>query len=306
MDADLLLTWMSEMGSGDIRDLRQRVAWMARTADRSPKPYETAQWLRDVSALGHAEIDWQGGTWAVAPAVAALLPATGGTAVLAGSRRIGLVERLEELAAVNIEHPARSNDGPLPVPASVFVQADSVEELCVLLAEAGVEYVGYAARTIARGLRPIARGRPAGPPAEGDKVKHFSSNRDEIRVRPGLFMSDGLYELQVHGRPSYRYRANGSWYHTDYATGTLLDCADRGINVFRWRPERVAESEEIGTAFIDRSATLPPLQARVLVLCSGLATQYGDRARTAIYRNVPKDIALLVAESVHQPVSILS
>lgn len=306
MDADLLLTWMSEVGSGDIRDLRQRVAWAARAADRSPKSYETGRWLRDVSALGHAEIDWQRGNWAVAPAVASLLPATGGTAVLAGSRRVGLVDRLEELVAVHVERPATSHDGPLPVPSSVFVQSDSVEELRASLAEAGVEYVGCAARGMAMSLRQISHGASAAPPARGDAVEHLSSRGDEVRFYYGLPTGDGLCRTSVYGRPSYRYRSNGGWYHTDHATGILLDRADRGINVFRWRPERVADGEEIGTAFIDQGAPLPPLQARALVLCSGLPTQFGDRARTSIYRNVPKDIAVRVAESIRQQVSTLT
>ncbi|MFI7067878.1 hypothetical protein ACIBL3_43270 [Kribbella sp. NPDC050124] len=306
MDADLLLTWISEVCSGDVRDLRQRVAWAARAADRSPKPYETGRWLRDISALGHAEIDWQGGTWAVAPAVATVLPATGGTAVLAGSRRVGLIDRLAEIVSVHVEHSAIRHDGPLPVPSAVFVQADSLGELRSSLEESGVEYVGCAARSIAMGLRQIALGAPAAPPARGDAAEHLSSWAEGVRFYSGMPSGDGLCRTSVYGRPSYRYRSNGTWYHTDHATGILLDRADRRINVFRWRLERVADGEEIGTVFIDQGAPLPPLQARALVLCSGLPTQFGDVARTAIYRNVPRDIAVLVAKSIRQQVSVLT
>ena len=130
MDADLLLTWMSEVGSGDVSDLRKRVAWAARAADRSPSRYETGRWLRDLSSLGHAEIDWERGRWAAAPAAGVLLPGTGGMAVLAGSRRGRLVERLSELGvSVHLERPAAAYDEPLPAPASVYVQADSIAEL---------------------------------------------------------------------------------------------------------------------------------------------------------------------------------
>ena len=306
MDADLLLTWMSEVGSGDVRDLRQRVAWAARAADRSPKAYESGRWLRDVSALGHAEIGWQSGTWAVAPPVATLIPATGGTAVLAGSRRVGLLERLEDLVAIHVEHPGVSHDGPLPVPSTVFVQADSLRELRDSLEDAGVRYVGCAARSIAAGLRQIALGSPAAPPARGDAAEHLSASADDIRFYAGMPTGDGLCRTSVYGRPSYRYRANDTWYHIDHATGILLDRAERGINVMRFRPERTADGEEIGTVFIDQGAPLPPLQARALVLSSGLPTQFGDVAHTAIYRNVPKDIALLVAKSIRQQVSILA
>lgn len=305
MDADLLLTWMSEVGSGDIRDLRQRVAWAARAADRSPKSYETGRWLRDLSALGHAEIDWQGGTWAVAPAVATLLPATGGTAVLAGSRRVGVIDRLEERVAVHVVRHESNHEG-LRAPSSVFVQADSLAELRAALEGARVQYGGCAPRSIAMGLRQIALGAPAAPPARGDAAEHLSARDDEVRFYSGPPTGDGLCRTSVYGRPSYRYRSNGSWYHTDHATGILLDRADRRISVLRFRPDCVADSEEIGTVFIDQGAPLPPLQVRALVLCSGLPTQFGDLARTAIYRNVPKDIALLVADSIHQQLTVLT
>jgi hypothetical protein len=306
MDADLLLTWMSEVGSGDVRDLRQRVAWAARAADRSPKPYETGRWLRDISALGHAEVEWNGGTWAIAPAVATSLPATGGTAVLAGSRRVGVFGRLEELVAVHVETPVNSHSDPLAVPSAVFIQADSVAELRASLEGADIMYVGCAARSIARGLRQIAVGARAAPPARGEAAERLSAAGDGVWFSSGLPAGDGLCRLLVHGRPSYLYHSKDSWYHTDHATGILLDRADRGIDVMRFRPERFADGEEIGTVFIDQGAPLPPLQARALVLCSGLPTQFGDRARTAIYRNVPKDIALMVAVSIRQRVSVLA
>ena len=306
MDADLLLTWMSEVGSGGVRDLRQRVAWAARAADRSPKPYESGRWLRDISSLGHAEIDWQGGTWAVAPPVAALLPAAGGTAILAGSRRVGLLERLENLVAVHVERPESGHDAPLPVPSTVFVQADSLRELRESLDETEVRYVGCAARSIAVGLHQIELGTPAGPPARGDAVEHLSASADEVGFLAGMPAGDGLCRTSVYGGHSYRYRSHGAWYHTDHATGILFNLAERGINVIRFRPERTAEGEEIGTVFIDQGAPLPPLQARVLVLCSGLPAQFGGLARTAIYRNVPKEVALLVAESIRQQVSVLA
>lgn len=306
MDGDLLLTWMSEVGSGDVRDLRQRVAWAARAADRSPKPYETGRWLRDISALGHAEVEWDGGSWAIAPAVATLLPTAGGTAVLAGSRRVGLVDRLQELVAVHVETPVSSHDAPLPVPSSVFVQADSLAELRASLEEVGIQCVGSAARRIALGLRQIALGPHAAPPARGEAAEHLSESGESVRFCSGLPSGDGLCRISVFGRPSYRYRSKGSWYHTDHSTGILLDRADRGINVIRFRPERVADGEEIGTVFLDQGAPLPPLQARALVLCSGLPTQFGDMARTAIYRNVPKDIAMMVARSILQRVSVLA
>ncbi|MFI2486874.1 hypothetical protein ACH47X_08190 [Promicromonospora kroppenstedtii] len=136
-------------------------------------------------------------------------------------------------------------------------------------------------------------------------VEHLSRD-DEVTFCSGLPSGDGLCRTTVHGRLSYRYRSNGGWYHTDHATGILLDRADRHINVFRFRSERVADGEEIGTVFVDPGVPLPPLQARALVLCSGLPAQFGDAMHTTIYRNVPRDIALLVARSVRQQVTVIA
>ena len=307
MHAELLLTWMSEVGSGDIRDVRQRIAWAARVADRTTKPYETGRWLRDISALGHAEIDWTNGIWSVAPAAAALLPECGGTAVLTGSRRCGHIDRLEGLdVAVHVERPTAAYERPLPMPALVYLQADSIDDLRTALEDGGIKYVGDAARNITLGLNQIALGAPgASPPRSDDSIEHLSPHAEAVRFNPGLPSSDGLCRITVHGRPSYRYRLDGAWYLTDHAVGILYDLAARGINVFRWRLERTSGSQEIGTVFVDQGAPLPPLQMRALVLCSGRPIEFGDNAHTAIYRNVPREIAQLVARSIRQQVVIL-
>jgi hypothetical protein len=298
---------MSEVGSGDVRDLRNRVAWAARADDRSPRSYETGRWLRDLSSLAHAEVDWDGGSWVIAPAAGVLLPFSGGTAVLAGSRRVGLVEQLSELdVAVQLEARAIADDGPLPLPTSVYVQADSMADLADALTKIGVTYFGCAAKHLATGLHQIGLGAPAAPPARDATVEHLVADADEVRFVGGVPSGDGLCRLSVLGRPSYLYREDGSWYHTDRASGIFYDLAARGINAFRWRRDRTSGDQEIGTVFVDQGAPLPPLQARALVLCTGLPPEFGNLARTAIYRNVPKETAILVARSIHQKVAIVT
>lgn len=306
MNADLLLAWMSETGSGSVRDLRQRIAWAARAADYSPKQHETGRWLRDISTLGHAEVDWDLGRWAATPSSAAVLPASGGTAVLAGSRRVGLAERLEELVSVHAMSPPVSDDAPLAVPTALFVQADGLAELRTSLEAAGVRYAGCSARSIAKKLQPIQPGASAAPPARTDAVEQLLPGSARPKFAHGLPKGDGLCRISVHGRPSYLYRWNGAWHHTDHATGILLDRANRGVDVIRFRAERTTAHGRVGVLFVDQGTPLPPLQARSLVLCSGLPTQFGNSAATAIYRNVPEDIALLVADSIHQKLHVIT
>jgi hypothetical protein len=300
-----MLTWMSETGSGDIPDLRQRVAWLARTADLNPKPYETGRWLRDMSSLAHAEVDWAGGCWAITPAAAALLPASGGTAVLTGRRPLGLLEQLEAVLSVQIEFSTQDHSGRLAAPTQIYVQADSIEELGEALTEIGVRYVGRAAEHIARRLPPLQLGPPAAPPAWSTATE-YAELASKVRFVKGAVVRNGLYRITVHGRPHYLFRSGSSWFHTDHAHGILWGLAELGIGVFRWRRERTSDNEDIGTVFIDQGAPLPPLHARALVLCSGLPTAFGEKAGTAIYRNVPKSVAELVATSVRQQLATIS
>ncbi|MGC4154862.1 MAG: hypothetical protein QM628_17560 [Propionicimonas sp.] len=303
MDTDLLLTWMSETGAGAVRGLSDRLAWYMRSRNFTPERRSTGRWLRDISALGHAEIDWGNDRWAIAPAAAALLPAAGGTAVLAGRRRVGLRDALadsNDLATFERPHAARSSD--LPAPTSIFVQSDSIDQLSSVLADIGIQFVGEAATNIAAALAPISLGALAAPPQRGADIEHLDQQSMDVSFVPGPPPSNGLARFKDLGRLHYVYRQNDEWYHTGHAEGVLLDLAAREAGVIRWREERVVDGRGVGRLFVDQGSPLPPLQTRALVLCSGLPVRFSTFAGTAIYRNVPKDVAVLVAQSVHQTV----
>ncbi|HJP78058.1 MAG TPA: hypothetical protein VJ914_27545 [Pseudonocardiaceae bacterium] len=301
-----MLAWMSETGSGDIRDLRQRITWLARTAGRNPGTTESGRWLRDVSSLGHAEVDWARGRWTIAPATAALLPASDGTVVLAGRRPLDFIEQLEAEFAVSVATPEANHTAMLETPSTAYIQTESLAVLDRALREIGVRYVGCAARHIAEYLPQVHLGEPAGPPAWDTHVERLVTDGERgIDFARGLRDGHGLCRFMVNGRHEYRYQIGGDWLRTDHAPGIWWALAERHEQVIRWRAERQAGAEGIGTLFIDQGAPLPPLQARALVLCSGLPTQFGYTARTAIYKNIPWPIADLVARSVHQFVSVI-
>lgn len=307
MRADTMLAWMSETGSGELSDLRQRITWLARSANRNPTKTEPGRWLRDVSTLGHAEVDWERDRWAVAPATAVLLPASDGTVVLAGRRPLDLVEQLEARFALYVAEQDASDALRLPAPSTVYLQTESLVELDQALRLFGVRYVGCAARAIAERLPRVQVGEPAGQPAWGTPVERLVVGGVRgIHFIPGAPEGDGLVRFPVNGRQQYRYRDGGDWLRTDHATGIWWTLAERREQVIRWRPERPSLGEDIGTLFIDQGAPLPPLQARTVVLCSGIPTQFGSAARTAIYSNIPWSVAELVARSVRQDVSVIN
>lgn len=304
MRADLMLAWMSETAAGDLRELRQRIAWVARNADLNPHPHEIGRWLRDVSALAHAEIDWVGSRWAITPAAAVLLPSCGGTAVVVGSRPLYLVGRLESQLSVQTLSSSDDRSG-LRMPESVFVQADSIDELERGLADCGLRFAGRAADHLSRRLPPLRLGSRAAPPAWGTPVERLEFDTAIRFINRRLDSSIGLWRITVQGRPSYLYRTGSEWFHTDHANGILWTLAENGIGVLRWRRERTDGAEDYGTVFVDQGSALPPLQARALVLCSGQPAAFGDKAKTTIYRNVPRSIAERVAYSIRQRLAMI-
>jgi hypothetical protein len=299
VDADLALRWMSETGAGTVRDLRDRLAWLAHTADLAAPGTATGRWLRDLSALGHAEIDWSHDRWAVAPAVITPLPCSDGTAVLAGSRRAGLIERLlsTDVSVLTCRPDPAPRD--LPVPAAVLIQYDSTAGLQAAAADAGIRCSGCAARKLAQCLPPLRPGPEAPPPAWGNvTLERLDEGMSFVSAEAD---QDGLYRLKLRGRSTYLQLRDGMWRHCDLAAGVFSEYARRGgISVMRWRPERDACDGPVGTVFVDWGAPLPPLHARALTLCSGLPPRFSSAARTATYTNIPADVAQAVARSLLQ------
>jgi hypothetical protein len=304
-----MLAWMSETGTGNIQDLRQRLTWLARTADLNPDRYQAGRWVRDIASLGHAEADWESGRWAITPSSGVLLPASGGTVVLAGRRTPDLLERIHDHPSLSVQTilPAKNQGGDLPSPPRLYLQADSIGELAEALDEVRVRYVGIASRHIADLLPPLSLGAPAAPPAWKTPVEHLVYSGDKgVRWFSGWPTGDGLCRLSIHGRDQYLYRQGSEWLHTDMARGILWALAEQRHGVVRWRVERQVGDETIGTVFVDQGAPFPPLHARALVLCSGIPTQLGHTARTVIYKNVPRSTAEVVARSIRQHLSIVS
>lgn len=300
MDADLILRWMSETGAGSISDLRERLAWLAHTEDVTTARSATGRWLRDMSALGHAEVAWQGDRWSVAPPVVTPLPCSDGTAVLAGSRRTGLIERIEKADVSVTTYQPEAGPGSLPVPSVVYVQYDDLEGLKAAAAGTGLTYSPCSARKLAELLPPLRLGGEAPPPAFGNPTL-YRFNAEEMAFRPAGSDRDGLYSVRLHGALRYLYRQNGIWHNCERATGIFIEYARAGgVSALRFRVERDYPGGPVGSVFVDWGSALPVLHARALTLCSGLPPRFSEAARTTTYANVPATVASAVAESLQQ------
>lgn len=308
MIGDLLLTWISESGSGTIADFRARAAWLTRTENLDLPERAGGRWLRDVASLGHCEVDWKHGTWSVAPPVVTRLPLADGLAVLAGARRPRLIRALDD-SGIYAEHARRpGSERDIPPPSTIIIPYERARDLEEAAAAIGAAYSGCAAAGIATMLPPTAPTIPTAPPAydsQFEQLAGFSPQSWTAASPRDLALGDGLYREQINGRWQYLLRREGTWYAADLSAGVFAELARRGDTVIRWRPDSEHHTRT-GTFIVDWGAPLPPLQARSLVLCSGFAPRFGSAAETALYDNVPREIATRVASSLGQTMQISS
>jgi hypothetical protein len=301
MDADLALLWMSETGSGSARDLRERVAWLAWTQDEPVSRAATGRWLRDLSALAHAEVDWDNDRWSIASPAITRLPAADGTAILVGARRTEIIEALEAAELFLLRHPQVAAEGDIVAPAAILINYDTVGDLREVAQGAGAKYIGCAAINLAEHLPPLSLGSLAAPPAiANDTLERLAVGDGDVRFIRSPATVDGLYRLTLRGRRTHLYLRGGQWYHCDLASGVFTEYVRSGTAAMRWRSERSSCYGRVGTLFVDWGAPLPPLHARALTLCSGLTPRFSGAARTTIYSNVPELVASAVARSLSQ------
>ncbi|GIG27359.1 hypothetical protein [Cellulomonas denverensis] len=309
MIGDRLLSWMSATGSGSVRDLRRRVQWMARTSDADHSAQAAARWVRDMSTLGHCEVDWQADRWSIAPPALAVLPCSDGRAALVGSRRAALLDRLEG-SSLWIEHLVQEPSGDdLPLPTTVLVSYDSYDSLAAEAVRIGAAFGGCAAVRLAARVPRVVHGAAAAPPPWSSTTLERFEGLSRPYFRPeaipaGGRARDGLYRMEVLGRHAYLLMRDGAWHHCGRAEGVYLELARWGETTLRYRPD-AAGYPESGSLFVDWGAPLPLLQARALVLCSGKVPRFGQAGQTTIYGNVPVKVAHLVADTLMQKLVML-
>ena len=74
MDFELLLGWLSEIGSGDWDLFKEAHRWLASSGPEGHEPPPPGATAHAFSILGHAEFDWVSRKWACAPPVMTIIP----------------------------------------------------------------------------------------------------------------------------------------------------------------------------------------------------------------------------------------
>lgn len=139
-------------------------------------------------------------------------------------------------------------------------------------------------------------------PEFGQPLEQYSLDRREYEPA-GRPQGDGLYRLkQREGKRVCQVRRNGEWYETSHEEGvySVLESRNPEADVLRWLPEKDCGRERFGTLYVDWGYPLPDLHRRMAVMCSGLAPRINAHAENLAYDNVPKAVAIKIANSLGQ------
>ncbi|MET7897021.1 hypothetical protein [Streptomyces mirabilis] len=306
---NLLLRWASELGGGRVADLRAGVLRTARSRGIPVREGADGRWLRDVSALGHLDVDWRRGLWSAGPAVLTRVPFSDGLAVVAG-RRTAAFDQAADAAAEQwaellwVENEAA--EGDIPVPDTLYLQYDAAERLPQDAERLGCAYVPCAALQAVSVLPDLAAGPAAAPPGLGNThtVERYNSRTREYEPSHS-YSEDGLYRWRsADWVRLVQVRRGERFLSTEHEYGVYLEHERLGTGAMRWKAEAGAGRQRVGRLAVDWGAPLPPLHARAAVLCSGLQPRFHELAQTVGYDNVPLAAAQRLAASLHQQLEI--
>ncbi len=284
-----LLHWTAEVGEGKLEAFGDAHAWA--TGEEMP----AMQTLRLMTALGYVEVDWPGRRWAAVNPTITLLPNAGGYGLVVGARTARLTTELID----GVDDPEVLVEAVAQwyAPDAFFVAANSetaLERLAELLSLPFVHSVSERLGAVLPSLNAMLI-----PHKEPAVVDHYGVARFDLDSGFQPVDHDerpGLYRYEITGPRRMQFRADdNSRYRVDLAVGAWAEARRAGeMNLIWWEPDGMN-----GTLLTPWRLPLPALHARVAALCSGLAPYEGDDGST-VYVNVPKRLAIRIAESLGQ------
>lgn len=299
---DSFLAWASSERHGSIARLRNKLLWLARVNDIPLTMDESGKWVRLMAALGHLEVNWKAGQWAIVPPTVTMLPLADGTAFLTGALSSKVTEHPDIEPVLHTRSRAGHSVSRL-LPQMRVLQVDDLAEMQQICAEVGAQWADYGAAHLCNSLGELELTSRAASPARDAPLEFLQVALPRQWRQASSYeaeRSPGLYRTTV-GQPRYYYRSNGSWWHTELAEGVALQLKRSGEQFLSWCPE-VHGRQDAGTLFVNSRALLPALHERAAVLCSGLTAK--NSAGFAEYRNVPRRMATAIASALSQDLRI--
>lgn len=294
---DLLLRFLSEKGTGTWEDFKGAFDWIWGPTDT---PAEKA-WIaaRDLAALGHIEIAWDGGArWCAAPPLITMLPRSGGRAFVTGARTGFFADTLERVAEEQDLWIDRC--GFQRGPETLLIASASHLDIECFASDVGAGYTYSVADQISAllpGLGHYMDGFAVGE----DLPAGFEAERFDAATQRWDAAADteqrGLYRTRTfHGQVFALLDATLRWRRPVREFGIY--------EVLRWESNNVLKfSEKRSELLVPVGTPLPALHARAASLCSGRLPRFQPRRHKTpvlIYDNIPLAVATRIARSLSQ------
>lgn len=298
-----LITWIGETRSGRISELRDLSAAYVRTGNNSVPYAATAWWLNDLAGMGTLELDWTEDAWSAVRPTITQLPGRFAYGLVCGSQPANLRDRLErtDLEVTEVQSP-KTKQG-LPLPSTLILEYDDSSALESAALSTDSDFVLCVAVGLSEVLQPVSPGSlAAGPNRAGPPVERFDPHT--LRFTPGMPPhSDGLYRQKARNQWRHWTREGQVWLVADRSEAIAMELNRVGMDFLSWRP--YPGDPSAGELFVNSGVDMPIVHTRAAVLCSGLAPRRGPTTGNRIYDNVPRAVAVRIANSLHQKLSIV-
>jgi len=296
MNYDLLLQYLTELGTGEWRGFRDGLDHLA-----DPEgPLFRSMVARDLSLLGHVEFAFfDDMSWATCPETLVMLHnGAGSRAVLCGGRSRVFVDSLTlviEETGANLQIDAQKGG-----PAVMIVQGQTQDMLVTIAQRMGISLALNVPTRLAGSLPRLehwlALSEPGWEPL-GCAVKTLDAEHLCWRSveRPA---GDGLYQYAYY-RYEYRLRKDNQSLRVPREIGMYAWLAHMGCSVLCYNADRC----ELQVPAIAR---MPVLHARAATLSSGWLPKVTkvDGTTTYVYSNVSEDVAHLLAIALEQELEV--
>jgi hypothetical protein len=292
MNYNLLLAYLTELGSGDWAKFRQAIEFLA---GDNEDLYPSAL-ARQLGMLGHVEFAFSDEIrWSVCPPVLAWLPRRDvQVAALCGGRSQQLVDIIcEQASKLDVQvKVVQQDEGP----DAIFIAAQSRAMADELAASADLVNEPNLAVRMARYLPSLGsyvQLCSESPEPSGYTVRAYDT--DSLKwVEVPEAVGEGLYWYEYY-RPEYRLKMEGRCLKTMREIGIYVLLRNRHRSVLRYDSSRRELSVPV-------RAPLPDLFARAATLSSGFLPSFQKPSGlpTHVYREVPASIARAIAAKLCQ------
>lgn len=297
MDYNLLLTWVSERGTGTWQQFREAHAWMEAVAAQGAGEVPASRTLEHLTRLGHVELARRDSKWSVAPPVVTVVPGASVHAVVVGARtapfEMALVEAIGATQHLDLIRRTQAEG-----PDTLYVSCSDERILAEVAMQVGARYeysVGERLSQLLPEIGVLLTTDAAPPPSPGYGMARWDPDSNRFTPTDNLGIP-GLFRYEVYGATQFRFSPSAYRYvDLDFSTGRFaeLNRLDRSVLTY----EREAIN---GILRVPVKADLPALQARAAILCSGLLPQFDKATLTRGYLNVPRVIAERIGASLGQ------